>query len=128
MALLPPRNVALLEGVRRDDYLDALLFRVGEDVIYGGIILANVVDNNSTQVERVHCKMHDLLESFTLERVTDVPYNLFIFFTGQKWNCKAIGVEKRFSLSQSLYQTPTRRHAMEFDEKCLKTDGPTGVN
>ena len=32
MAFLPPRDVALLEGVRRDDYLNALLFRVGEDV------------------------------------------------------------------------------------------------
>ncbi|MEE0664493.1 MAG: hypothetical protein UDC04_08405 [Collinsella bouchesdurhonensis] len=33
MTLLPELDLALLEGVRRDDYLDALIFRVGEDVI-----------------------------------------------------------------------------------------------
>lgn len=71
MALLPPRDVALLEGVRRDDDLDAPLFGVGEDVIYGVAGRADVVDDDGLEVERVDGEADELLDGVAPDGVVN---------------------------------------------------------
>jgi hypothetical protein len=65
----PPRDVALLEGVRRDGYLDALLFRVGEDVVYGVIGRADAVDDDCLEVERVYGESDEFLDGIALDGI-----------------------------------------------------------